>query len=478
MAYEDEFRTDGFENEHSEQTGEFVEHGEFFGIEEKEEFDERFFHSDEYNRKFLAGSHKKDIDFENSKEPESPALIPDENIKKVSFFKKAAETVKMGAALVAASAVFVTGAPETFGGIFSPISKDDTLVVHSHIEAGEWTTTVCATCLAEGEQIIVCSDCGETLRKETIPVLEHVPGLWETSVYATCKDDGMEIRLCTLCETVLESRIIAAGEHLAGDWIVDIEHTCETEGHRHTECVACGTIILEETISASHTEIIVPAKEATCSSEGLTEGKRCSVCGKIIVPQEKIAAIPHTEVSDPEVPGTCSNPGLTEGSHCSVCGEVIVAQKTVTVPHTPVTDRGYSADCYSTGLTEGSHCSVCGEVIVAQNVIPTSHDPVTVPGYASTCIEHGLSDSSYCRRCQVQITETTELPLAAHTEVVVPGQAPTCVDMGYGEYIYCGVCQTTIQVAQQLPVEPDAHSWVSADTFEGLICQYCGATQS
>ena len=91
MAYEDEFRTDGFENEHGEQTDEFIEHGEFSGIEEREEFDERFFHFDEYNREFLAGSHKKDIDVESSEEAESSGFIPDENVKKVSFFKKAAE---------------------------------------------------------------------------------------------------------------------------------------------------------------------------------------------------------------------------------------------------------------------------------------------------------------------------------------------------------------------------------------------------
>ena len=82
------------------------------------------------------------------------------------------------------------------------------------------------------------------------------------------------------------------------------------------------------------------------------------------------------------------------------------------------------------------------------------------------------------REPMIQITEATELPLAAHTEVVVPGQAPTCMDMGYGEYIYCAVCQTTIQDPQQLPVEPDAHSWIEAANFEGFICQYCGIPQS
>ena len=36
MAYDDEFRTDGFENEHAEQTCGFVEHEEFLYLEEME----------------------------------------------------------------------------------------------------------------------------------------------------------------------------------------------------------------------------------------------------------------------------------------------------------------------------------------------------------------------------------------------------------------------------------------------------------
>ena len=55
MAYEDEFRTDGFENEHTETSDEFVGNEEFSFLEETKEFDERFFHSDEYNKEFCGG---------------------------------------------------------------------------------------------------------------------------------------------------------------------------------------------------------------------------------------------------------------------------------------------------------------------------------------------------------------------------------------------------------------------------------------
>ena len=46
-----------------------------------------------------------------------------------------------------------------------------------------------------------------------------------------------------------------------------------------------------------HKEATVKGKAATCSAEGLTDGKECSVCKAVLVKQEKIAKNPdaHTE---------------------------------------------------------------------------------------------------------------------------------------------------------------------------------------
>ncbi|MBQ7761866.1 MAG: hypothetical protein IJ400_07405, partial [Clostridia bacterium] len=35
-----------------------------------------------------------------------------------------------------------------------------------------------------------------------------------------------------------------------------------------------------------HTEEIIPAIKATCQETGLTEGKKCSECGEVLVEQE------------------------------------------------------------------------------------------------------------------------------------------------------------------------------------------------
>ena len=78
-----------------------------------------------------------------------------------------------------------------------------------------------------------------------------------------------------------------------------------------------------------HSIEILNKVEATCTVDGLTEGKKCSKCGEIILKQEVIKATGHNEVIDSKVESTCSQPGKTEGSHCSICNEVLVKQEEI-----------------------------------------------------------------------------------------------------------------------------------------------------
>ncbi len=122
-----------------------------------------------------------------------------------------------------------------------------------------------------------------------------------------------------------------------------------------------------------HTEEVDEAKAATCTEDGLTEGKHCSVCGEVTQAQETVPATGHTEEIDAAVDPTCTETGLTEGKHCSVCGEITLAQEPIPATgHTEEVDAGTSSTCTETGLTEGKHCSVCNEVITPQEVIPAT----------------------------------------------------------------------------------------------------------
>lgn len=68
-------------------------------------------------------------------------------------------------------------------------------------------------------------------------------------------------------------------------------------------------------------------KNPTCTEKG-QKGKICKKCGKI-TEKADIPATGHTPVTDPAVAPTETTDGLTEGSHCSVCGAVLTAQEVI-----------------------------------------------------------------------------------------------------------------------------------------------------
>ena len=117
-------------------------------------------------------------------------------------------------------------------------------------------------------------------------------------------------------------------QHAFGSWNTVKQATCKEEGKLVRTCSKCSETE-ESTVSKTnvHTEVVDAAISATCTVDGKTEGKHCSVCGKTIVAQTVVKASGHNEVVDATIPSTCFQPGLTQGKHCSNCYEVIVAQR-------------------------------------------------------------------------------------------------------------------------------------------------------
>jgi hypothetical protein len=254
-----------------------------------------------------------------------------------------------------------------------------------------------------------------------------------------------------------------------------VPSTCTAAGHSaYWECTAChryfsdadctNEIDLASTVLAlaPHTHVTIPGVAATCTSTGLTDGIRCSVCDQVIQERQVIPMSDHELVHHGETDPTCTANGNHEYWQCSHChgffsdanGSTTVTEQATVIPatgHTPEVDGYVDPTCTSIGHTEGSHCSVCGAIIVAQEETPmlahtTFHhdaaDPTcTAAGsceyWKCTVCEHYFSDEA----CTHQITQEQTVRAALghdlqhHDEV-----AATCTASGMEAYDTCSRC--------------------------------------
>ena len=337
-------------------------------------------------------------------------------------------------------------------------STEHTIVVQPAVEA-----TCTSTGLTEGK---CCSKCQYvfTVRQKTPKKAHSIVPVSEKQ--ATCEEVGnREYWKCSSCgglfadaegtvTTTLDKVSVPALGHSPEK--VEAKEPTHTEpgNHEYYVCAHCNrafkdadcslpTTAEKETIPAEgHKVVIDQAEEPTCTKTGLTEGKHCSVCGKVLVAQDVIPANGHDEVIDPAVEPTCTKSGLTEGKHCSVCGKVLVAQDVIPANgHDEVIDPAVAPTCTEPGLTEGKHCSACQEVLVAQKEISASgHKEMVDPAVEPTCTKTGLTEGKHCSVCQVVLVAQQTIPAMGHSMEKTEAREATCTEDGNRAYYTCKTC--------------------------------------
>lgn len=96
---------------------------------------------------------------------------------------------------------------------------------------------------------------------------------------------------------------------------------------------------IKQLTCGTHNKDTVEIVAAKCTEDGKKIYK-CSKCGKVMK-TEKIDATGHIPVTDPAVAPTETTDGLTEGSHCGVCGAVLQAQEVIPM-RDPTIDTWFS----------------------------------------------------------------------------------------------------------------------------------------
>lgn len=375
-----------------------------------------------------------------------------------------------------------------------------------------------ATCTEEGYTgDLYCKDCRTTIRTgSSIPAKGHTWGQWKTTKKATCTEAGIETHECRKCGKTEERETKVLGH----DWDegkVTTPATCTEDGVRTYTCKRDASHTKQEPIpKTEHTAVVVPAKAATCTETGLTEGKECEVCHATLVKQEVIPALnhdwddwkvtkeatctetgvktrtckrdaSHTETetiaktghdyTEKVVPPTCESDGYTIFT-CNNCGDIYTGNVTTKLGHDYQLKDHKDATCTEAGY-DYYECSRDALHNYTEAIPATDHmygKEVVEP----TCTEPGYTKYT-CAYCGDSYT-TDEKPALDHEEVVISGQEPTCEAEGWTESSYCKRCNVTLKAKEIIPAQghdPIAvpgkePTCTETGLTEGSKCQRCG----
>lgn len=216
--------------------------------------------------------------------------------------------------------------------------------------------------------------------------------------------------------------------HEASSWTVTKTATCTEKGERVRKCDACEKELERaEIATAAHTEKVVTGTAATCETDGLTDGKTCTVCGSIVLAQEKIAATGH------RASGWITDKVATQtekGSRHKACLDCEKTLETDEIPMIPYEHICVGVEwvvtteptCQRKG--ERAFVCSCGNAVAKQQLGKTEHTEKPVLGYAATCTEAGLTDGVQCTVCGT--FTTSQIPIEPKGHKFLNGSCTGC----------------------------------------------------
>ena len=220
------------------------------------------------------------------------------------------------------------------------------------------------TCATEGKtEGKHCLVCNKTLvAQASIEKLPHTE-VEDEAIAATCTSIGLTAgKHCSVCETVIvKQEKLDMLKHVYDDSNDDFCNLC---GYmRETNCLHDIPERIEK----------IPGVAPTCESTGLTEGRRCTVCGVMVVPQivlEMIECVESEWIIDREP--THAENGVKH-TECTMCGKIM--QEEIL----PAGNTKMEFNLLENGTYECGGIGSCTETDI---VIPSVYNGISVTGIA------------------------------------------------------------------------------------------------
>lgn len=312
-------------------------------------------------------------------------------------------------------------------------------------------TIKAATCNADGSVVIGCKDAGCT-EKITIKLNKTGVHNYTTKYNApNCTKAGSIVNTCSVCNASTTVETIAALGHNYGEAVVT-PATCTTDGKMVYTCARCNDVKTVPILATGHKEYVIDAIEATCNTKGRTEGKKCAVCGEVILASTEIAKKAHSFTGEVKtIAATCDADGATL-TKCANCD----AWK---IDNIPAIGHNYKAEvvastCTSKGYTKHT-CQNCGKVYTDNETAMIAHNYVLNAdlSLAPSCEGEGVN-ISVCSVCGSSKSEKVDAKGHSFGEwsEYIPA---TCTTDRVEQHV-CSVCN---QVKIKTVPNTKGHSW-------------------
>lgn len=212
-----------------------------------------------------------------------------------------------------------------------------------HTASSDYTILTQPTCTTEGEKQLYCKTCGIAIQPPEKIEKSHVFSSWiiEDENKATCSKTGIRYRVCQREDCDYYERSTYRISHTPGEWKFAEGYDCTTGGTLERRCTVCNHLLGTQTVKANTHGSVSQANIPACPEHCISTKNVCNLCGSLVAKKDDAwltvnsstcgtcgEVVPddvkrHNSVIIDGKKGydaTCETDGLTNGTLCLICG--------------------------------------------------------------------------------------------------------------------------------------------------------------